>query len=87
MEQIDNVTRWAESGLLNGVDDPQNAKDLADIPDKVKKAVEVVPVNTIEEVLAHALVRIPESIQKDGDKIADLSPETAENKAEATIRH
>jgi hypothetical protein len=30
MEQIDNVTRWAESGLLNGVDDPQNAKDLAD---------------------------------------------------------
>jgi ATP-dependent Lon protease len=33
-----------------------NAKDLADIPAKVKRALTIVPVNTIEDVLAHALV-------------------------------
>lgn len=64
-----------------------NAKDLADIPDKVKKGVEIVPVNSIEEVLAHALVKIPEPFQRDKDKIEQISPETAENKGETTIRH
>lgn len=33
-----------------------NAKDLADIPAKVKRALTIVPVDTIEDVLAHALV-------------------------------
>ena len=49
--------------------------------------MEIVPVNSIEEVLAHALVKIPVPIQRDKDKIDDISPETAENKAETTIRH
>jgi len=64
-----------------------NAKDLPEIPDKVKKGVEIVPVNSIEEVLAHALVEIPVPIQRDKDKIDDISPDSAENKAETTIRH
>ncbi len=64
-----------------------NAKDLADIPDKVKKGLTVVPVNTIEEVLTHALVRIPEPIQPDKDKIEPLPSESAENKGSDVIRH
>lgn len=64
-----------------------NAKDLPEIPDKVKKGVEIVPVNSIEEVLAHALVKIPVPIQRDKDKIDEISPDSAENKAETTIRH
>lgn len=64
-----------------------NAKDLPDIPDKVKKGLEIVPVNTIEEVLAHALIRIPEPLQEDSGKIEPISSETAENKGSDAIRH
>ncbi|MEM8986800.1 MAG: endopeptidase La [Pseudomonadota bacterium] len=33
----------------------ENEKDLADIPDNVKDALEIVPVSTVDEVLKHAL--------------------------------
>ena len=33
-----------------------NEKDLADIPDNVKSGLEIVPVATVDEVLARALV-------------------------------
>jgi ATP-dependent Lon protease len=35
----------------------ENAKDLADIPDNVKKGLKIIPVSDVEEVLKHALVR------------------------------
>ncbi len=64
-----------------------NAKDLPEIPDKIKKGLQIVPVNTIEEVLTHALVRIPEPIQEDKTKIDPIAPESAENKGSDVIRH
>ncbi len=39
-----------------------NAKDLADIPASVKNGLEIVPVSRMEEVLGHALVRVPKRI-------------------------
>ena len=33
----------------------ENGKDLADIPDSVKKGLEIVPVATVDDVLARAL--------------------------------
>ena len=41
----------------------ENAKDLADIPDNVKNALEIVPVGRVDEVLRRALVRMPEPIE------------------------
>ncbi len=65
-----------------------NAKDLPDIPDKVKKNLEIVPVNTIDEVLIHALTRQPEPIISDNkEKIPPVASESAENKGEGVIRH
>ncbi len=64
-----------------------NAKDLPDIPDKIKKGLQIVPVNTIEDVLKHALVRIPEPIEEDSSKIKPITPESAENKGSDVIRH
>ncbi len=65
-----------------------NAKDLADIPDRVKKHLEIVPVNTIEEVLAHALIRLPEPlVSAEGEEIEQIPSKTAENKGEDVIRH
>jgi ATP-dependent Lon protease len=40
----------------------ENAKDLADIPDNVKNALEIVPVSRMDEVLTHALIRQPVAI-------------------------
>ena len=34
----------------------ENEKDLADIPDNVKKGINIIPVRSAEEVLEHALV-------------------------------
>ncbi|HMM14969.1 MAG TPA: endopeptidase La [Parvibaculum sp.] len=42
-----------------------NAKDLADIPDNVKNALEIVPVSTADDVLRNALTRMPEPIEWD----------------------
>ncbi|NIJ42672.1 ATP-dependent Lon protease [Parvibaculum indicum] len=48
----------------------ENAKDLADIPDNVKNALEIVPVDNIDEALARALTRMPEPIEWDEDAYA-----------------
>jgi ATP-dependent Lon protease len=41
----------------------ENEKDLAEIPDNVKKHLKLVPVAHVDEVIAHALVRKPEPIE------------------------
>lgn len=69
-----------------------NAKDLEEIPQNVKKGLEIVPVGTIEEVLSHALVTMPEPIQpvdnsEKETKIDEISPKTAENSEKGVIRH
>jgi len=46
-------------GLKKVLIPEENAKDLADIPDSVKNALEIVPVSRMDEVLQHALVRQP----------------------------
>lgn len=65
-----------------------NEKDLEDIPANVIKGLEIVPVNTIEEVLAHALVEPTQPYVADsGKKDGELSPKPAENKGDDVIRH
>ncbi|OAN48530.1 endopeptidase La [Magnetospirillum moscoviense] len=66
-------------GLKTVLIPQENEKDLAEIPDNVKKGLTIIPVSTVDEVLAHALVRIPVPIEweepeepakvaKDGEK-------------------
>ncbi|MCM2343510.1 MAG: endopeptidase La [Alphaproteobacteria bacterium] len=78
----------SRSGITKVLIPEENAKDLPEIPDKIKKALEIVTVKSIEEVLQHALVRLPEPILlENGDKIGEIPPKTAENKGEPLIRH
>ena len=66
----------------------ENEKDLPDIPVNVKKGLEIVPVRTIDEVLAHALVQMPRRQDTEStDKISPLASEGAENKGGGVIRH
>ncbi len=41
----------------------ENEKDLAEIPDNVKKDLELIPVSDVDQVIARALVRKPEPIE------------------------
>ena len=43
----------------------ENAKDLVEISENVKKGLEIVPVSRMDEVIKRALVRVPEPIQWD----------------------
>ncbi|HEX7948402.1 MAG TPA: endopeptidase La, partial [Phenylobacterium sp.] len=51
------------SGVKTVLIPQENEKDLADIPDNVKSALEIIPVNTMDEVLARALTRMPVAIE------------------------
>ena len=65
-----------------------NEKDLADIPDNVKKALEIIPVANITQVLSHALIKIPTPISKEKQASSLLaSQKTAENKDSDVIHH
>ncbi len=65
----------------------ENEKDLADIPENVKKDLTILPVSHVDEVIAKALVRPPEAIEweeppetpapgrlKDGDGVSANLP-------------
>ena len=43
----------------------ENVKDLAEIPENVKSGLQIIPVARMDDVLKHALVRMPEPIQWD----------------------
>lgn len=50
-------------GLTTVLIPKENVKDLEDIPDNVKKDLTIIPVETVDEVLKAALVRLPESVE------------------------
>ncbi len=51
----------------------ENVKDLADITDEVKKALEIIPVSRADDVLKNALVRMPEPMTWADDEAANLA--------------
>ncbi|MEM8636133.1 MAG: S16 family serine protease, partial [Pseudomonadota bacterium] len=57
----------------------ENAKDLADIPDNVKNALEIVPVSRMDEVLDHALCEKLEAIEWTEPETHDSISEEDEN--------
>ncbi len=66
-----------------------NAKDLAEIPDNVKSGMEIIPVARMDEVLRHALVRMPEPIEWDevAEEAAAAAKAAAERLSEGVRAH
>jgi ATP-dependent Lon protease len=52
----------------------ENAKDLPEIPDNVKEGLEIIPAQTVAEVLKVALTREPEPIDWDEDQLDHAVP-------------
>ena len=63
----------------------ENIKDLAEIPDNVKKGLEIVPVTLMTEVLKHALVRMPEPIEE--KHIPEAADMPVKNPSKDMIHH
>jgi len=66
----------------------ENVKDLSEIPDNVKSGIEIIPAETVTDVLKVALVRQPEPIE--WDEAADPMPAVADDDAqrpEAPLAH
>src|SRR3546814_13687626 len=57
-----------------------NEKDLAEIPDNVKRGLKIIPVSTVDEVIGHALTNQPvpndpATLDADGKAIDSLRSE------------
>jgi ATP-dependent Lon protease len=77
-------------GIIKVIIPKDNEKDLAEIPDNVKKGLEIIPVTGIEEVLEHALVSslIPIEWVEDNDqtKVSSAAVED-ENERSSVVKH
>jgi len=75
------------AGIKTVIIPKENEKDLADIPDSVKKALVILPTTDVEEVLKNALVRPLEPIEWKETDVDDIAPVAADGDDEAVIRH
>ncbi|MGL4964490.1 MAG: endopeptidase La [Inquilinus sp.] len=75
------------AGIKTVIIPKDNEKDLADIPDSVKKALAILPTASVEEVLKNALVRPLEPIEWKETEVDDIAPVAADGDDEAVIRH
>jgi len=67
-------------GLKTVLIPQENEKDLAEIPDNVKKGLKIIPVSTVDDVLANALVRKPEAIEWE-EPVEPVPPPKAEDRS------
>ena len=65
----------------------ENEKDLAEIPDSVKKFLKIIPVSHVDEVIAQALVRKPEAIEWDEAAEAPPAKPAAATPAAPSLPH
>jgi ATP-dependent Lon protease len=63
----------------------ENEKDLADIPDSVKKGLDINPVSHVDEVIMRALARKPEAIA--WEEPVEAPPQKPESAAGAALPH
>ncbi len=67
-------------GLKTVLIPAENEKDLAEIPDNVKRGLMIVPVHTADEVLHHALARALTPIEWEEDATAPVLPAASEER-------
>ncbi|MGO4724371.1 MULTISPECIES: endopeptidase La [unclassified Inquilinus] len=75
------------AGIKTVVIPKDNEKDLADVPDSVKKALTILPTADVEEVLKIALARPLEPIEWKESDVDDIARVPGDGDDEAVIRH
>ena len=91
--QIGGLKEKLLAGLRGGVKTviipKDNEKDLADIPDNVKKGLEIIPVATVDEVLQHALTQplVPIEWDESAHDSTSVSAKDDESDGTGVVRH
>lgn len=62
-------------GIKKVIIPEENAKDLVELPASLKNGLEIVPVSMMDQVLQHALVRMPEPIEWDESSTDTKAPQ------------
>jgi ATP-dependent Lon protease len=76
------------SGVKTVLIPQENEKDLADVPENVKSALEIIPISTADEVLAHALTGPLSPIEWTEEDDAAIPPPKADDlDADAVVTH
>ena len=75
------------SGVKTVLIPKDNEKDLAEIPDVVRKGMTIVPVSTVDEVLDRALENRPEAIAWDAEAEAAAQAAQAAERGGAVVTH
>jgi len=65
----------------------ENEKDLADVPDNIKEGLEIIPVENMDQVLSHALTRMPIEIEWDEEAYYASQQIAATNVGNASTTH
>jgi ATP-dependent Lon protease len=68
----------ARGGIKTVLIPEENAKDLVEINESIKKGLDIIPVSRMDEVLTRALVRMPEPITWDEENAKPVGPAVAE---------
>ena len=76
------------SGVKTVLIPQENAKDLAEVPDNVKNALQIIPVSTVDEVLALALAGPLTPIEwREEDEAARPLPVVEDPEADTIVTH
>ena len=73
------------AGIKTVIIPKENEKDLADIPDNAKRAMEILPVNLVEEVLHTALVTPPRKRDWKEESEVEAAPGVAEESERGSL--
>jgi ATP-dependent Lon protease len=66
----------------------ENEKDLAEIPDNVKRGLSIIPASTADEVLKVALVRAPAPIEWDEEaEVRAVAPKPQQEEVGGVVTH
>jgi ATP-dependent Lon protease len=74
------------AGITTVLIPKDNQKDLAEIPENVKKSLKIIPVSHVDEVIAEALVRKPEPIEWE-EPVDPVAARPADDAAGAVLPH
>lgn len=74
-------------GITKALIPEENVKDLAEIPENVKNAIEIIPVRWFDQVLEHALERQPEPIEDEVVVAGDVPASEGEAKGKNLRAH
>jgi ATP-dependent Lon protease len=75
------------SGVKTVLIPQDNEKDLVDLPENVRSALEIIPISTVDQAVAQALTKPPTQIEWSEEDQAAATPPADDGDLEAVLTH